>query len=162
MLPRQVEAMLDGARLMISESMQRQHQRHELERRYITEQVAMMTSRLLSVLDEAPIYEILADHLPEVRIRHMAVAFFEPQNNDPVAWCSLRAIPQHTANPLRFPTRSFPPEGLYSPDEPFSLALLPLTIRQQQVGFVVFHSSQLEFCGSIVEQLSSALRSARL
>jgi len=63
---------------------------------------------------------------------------------------------------MRFPTREFPPEGLYPPDQAVQLALLPLRIQDKLSGFVAFDAGNLDPCADIVRQLGAALRGVLL
>lgn len=159
---RQVEDWLDEARITISESMRRQYRRYALGQRQTADRLALLTAELLAAPDEAQIYQTLAARLPEVGIQHAVVAFYEAQEGDPCAWASLVAAPPRVQAPIRFPSRQFPPAGLYPADAPFSLALLPLMIQGQAAGFVAFDASHLELCGAITQQLAAAILSARM
>jgi len=157
------EEMLDQARIIISGSVRRQYTRYLIQQTMIFDQVSPLTDALLTTLDEAQIYRVLAEHLPEVGIHQAGVAFFEPEGNDPVAWSTLRLVPgPEDATPLRFRTREFPPPPADWRSEPYQLALLPLIIQGDQVGFVALDATHLELCGSIVRQLAAALNGARL
>jgi hypothetical protein len=76
----------------------------------------------------------------------------------------LRANPGAEAIPVqRFPSRQFPPPGLYPADQPYFLALLPLIFQDEVAGFVAFDAGNLGVvCVTIVRQLAVALKSARL
>ena len=116
-------------------------------------------ARLLTALDEAQVYEILASYLPQVGIQQVGVAFFEAEEDDSVAWCRLRKVAKHSLE-HRFPSRQFPPLDLY--EEPYRLVLLPMAGHEAAPGFVVFDSSDLEICAHIVWQLVTFLKVARL
>jgi signal transduction histidine kinase/DNA-binding response OmpR family regulator len=154
---RQVEDMLDQARLAISEAAQRQHTRHSIRQANIADLVGQMTARFLSAQDEAEIFDTLAESLPAMGIQHAAVAFYEPEGDDPAAWSVLQT-PHARTGRRHFPSRQFPPDGLYPQDRPFSLALLPLLVRDDLSGFVAFDAGNLDPCADIVRQLGAALR----
>jgi len=162
------EEILDHARLTISEYMQRQHTHYLVQATNLTDQLGLMTSRLLVAPDETQILETLREHLPEVGLRHTQVAFYEAEGDDPVAGCTLPFRAEAEADglqarkPHHFPSRAFPPPGLYPEEEPFNLALLPLTIQEKLSGFVAFDAAHLEPCAAIVQELATALKSARL
>lgn len=156
------EELLNQARIAISEAERWQFREYVAGQKETSERLTLLTSSLLAVLDETQTYEILAKHLPELKIPHAAIAFFEAQGDDPVAWSGLRALPGSDTSFFRFPSREFPPKGLYPGDRPFSLALLPLVIPEESVGYVAFEASNLELYGVIVEQLTAAIRSSRL
>jgi signal transduction histidine kinase/CheY-like chemotaxis protein/ABC-type sugar transport system substrate-binding protein len=157
----QMENMLDQARLAISEAAHEQYVRHLLRQAGVADQVGRMTARFLAAQDEAEIFDVLAENLPGIGIQHAAVALYEPEGEDPVAWSVLQAPPVDACQ-RRFPSRQFPPAGLYPADRPFSLALLPLLVQEGISGFVAFDSGNLEPCADIVRQLAAALRGIRL
>jgi len=158
---RWAEDVLAQARIAISERMRRQHRRYMISHREMTDQLGMMTAWLLAALDGPQIYDVLQEHLPGTGIGRADIVFFEPQGDDPLAWSVLQ-----TGSGLgegnRFPSRQFPPQGLYPLDEPFSLALLPLSIQEDLSGFVAFDAGNMEPLAAITRQLAAAIRSARL
>jgi len=155
----QPEAMVADARATITQHMQRQHRHLIIHQIWIADRVGQLNARLLTALDEAQVYEILASYLPQVGIQHIGVAFFEAEDGDPVACCSLRKVSEHGVE-LRFPSRKFPPEGLY--DEPYRLILLPMAGQEETPGFVAFDAADLEICAHIVWQLITFLKVVRL
>jgi len=156
----QADELLHQARIAVSAMMQHQYRRYAFDQRAMAERVSLLTARLLTALDETHVFQILAEHLPEVGIRCAGVAFFEPEGDDAVAWSVLHTIPHHRQPPPRFPSREFPPQGVY--EEPFSLALLPLVGQEEAPGFAAFDTGNLELCGAILQQLVAALKMARL
>ena len=161
----QPEEMLREARAIINQTLQRQHRRSIIHQKWITDQAGRLNAHLLAALDEAQVYEILASRLPQVGIQHVGVAFFEAQGADPLGWSQLRKVSEHDGfghegADLRFPSRQFPPKGLY--DEPYRLVLLPMASREEMSGFVVFDAANLEICANIVWQLVTFLKVGRL
>jgi len=156
----QADELLHQARIAVSAMMQHQYRRSVFDQRTMADRVSLLTAHLLTALDETHILNVLAEHLPEVGIRCAGVAFFEPEGEDPAAWSVLHALPHRPQPPLRFPSREFPPQGLY--EEPFSLALLPLVGQGEPPGFAAFDTGNLELCGAILQQLIAALKMARL
>ncbi|HNT75494.1 MAG TPA: substrate-binding domain-containing protein [Anaerolineae bacterium] len=160
----------ERARLVIGEITHEQHTRHLLHQIDSADQMGRMTARFLAAQDEAEIWAVLPDSLPKIGIQHAVVAFYEPEDDDPAAWSVVQAAPaccerSRTARepaPRRFPSRQFPPAGLYPDDQPFSLALLPLRVQAGASGFVAFDSGNLEPCADVVRQLAAALRSISL
>jgi signal transduction histidine kinase/DNA-binding LacI/PurR family transcriptional regulator/DNA-binding response OmpR family regulator len=168
---RQIEDILDQARIAVSEATQRQYTRQLIRQAEAAYQVGRMSAQFLTARDEADIFDALSQNLPGTGIQHVALAFYEQEGEDPAAWSVLQT--PHTphsegvSHPAggsrwRFPTRQFPPEGLYSRDETFSLVLLPLRVQEDVCGFVAFDASNLEPCAEIVRQLGAALRIVRL
>ena len=159
-----IEGMLHQARVTISEIVQRRHAQHLVRRAEISNQMNRMTSRFYAALEDDEIFTVLAESLPLLGIRHAAVALYEAEGDDPVAWSRLRGAPAGVREMSpHFPTRAFPPDGLYDEDEPFYLALLPLFFAEKAPsGFVAFDMGNLELCADIAWQLVTAMRSARL
>ncbi len=88
----QGKTILDEARQTISAQMQQQHRRYVMRERWISSRLSLLTADLLTALDETQIYEILARHLPEMNIHTAMLALFEPDEDDPLAWSSVRDV----------------------------------------------------------------------
>lgn len=155
----QPKTILAEARAIITQYMQRQHRHLIIHQIWIADRVGQLNARLLTALDEAQVYEILASYLPQVGIQQVGVAFFEAKDGDPFAWCSLRNVSE-PGSEIRFPSHHFPPTNLYA--EPYRLALLPMTGREETPGFVVFHAADLDICAHIVWQLVTFLKVVQL
>lgn len=156
--------LLSQAHLTISEQSRRQNTGRLIQQMEIAERLGLMSSQLLAVLDAEQIAAILAEHLPRVGIRHLAAALFEPQEDDAFASSSLVAgcgLDGEAAT-RRFVTRHFPLPDLYTSVEPLCLAILPLIIQGQNVGFVAFDGSDLEPCAVIMRNLAAALQNSQL
>jgi len=155
------EDLLHQARTLLSESTRRRYMRLQLLQTYHDEAMGRLTARLLSSLDEDQIYGTLAEDLPQVGVRSAQVVFFEKRDDDPVAGSVIytqgRKMP-----PLRFESRHFPPPGLYPENEPFNLALLPLSFQNESLGYVAFDGEDLEPLAMVVFQLASAIKGAQL
>jgi signal transduction histidine kinase/DNA-binding LacI/PurR family transcriptional regulator/CheY-like chemotaxis protein len=158
----QVEEILCQARIAISTSIRRQYQNHVHYRAFVADQVGLLTSRLFMALNENQIFEALAEYLPQIGINHIVVAFFESERNDPVAQSRLYIVSLVPSLPVRFPSRQFPPPGLFPGDKQLSLALFPLVIQGMAEGYVAFDSIDLDVCATIARQLAAALRGVRL
>ncbi len=155
---RYAEEILDRARLVIGEVAHEQNTRLMLRQIDVADQMGRMTARFFAAQDEAEIFAILPDTLPAIAIRHAMVAFYEAEGDDPTAWSVIQAPALTGEGQRRFPSRQFPPAGLYPDDQPFSLALLPLRIQGGATGFVAFDAGNLEPCAHIVRQLAASLR----
>ncbi len=157
--PQAMDLALQQAHILVSEGVQRQYRRTIAGHRWETDQLGLLTTRLLRALDREQIFSVLEEHLPHLGIQRIGIAFLEAEENDPVAWSHLRLIPGSDQT-TRFPSREFPPPDFYP--SPFSLILLPLNVESGERGFTIFDATDLELCGTIVWQLTEALRSARL
>lgn len=154
--------MLDYARLAISAALRQQHRHFVVDQRWRIDRIGVLTAQLLKALDEAEIMQVLAHHLPQTGIQMAAVAFYEAEGDDPVAWSQLRLVLEPERPPLRFRSREFPPAEGWPVAPPFTLALLPLVNQSGLLGYVVFDTAHLELYGAIVQQLAAALNTARL
>lgn len=152
---------LDKARYAISEHMRRQYDWYVIDQKWLTNHIGYLTTRLLMTSDQSQILEVLAHDLPAMGIRHASLSFFEAEGDDPVGWSVLHAVPDRIS-PVRFPTRQFPPEGLYPSEQPFSLALVPLVCPSGQIGFIAYDPIDIELDGPITQQIAAALNNARL
>jgi len=154
--------MLDEARVAISAQMQQQYRQHVLNERWNSSRLSLLTARLLTALEEKQIYEILARYLPDLGIELANVIIFEGEGDDPFAWSVLRNALNAEEPMRRFRSQDYPPEGQFSEGCSYQLTLVPLTDQTGQIGFMVFDTGQLNLFGAIVQQLGSALNTARL
>ena len=154
--------LLDQARIAISAATLRQHQQFVVDQSWTAGRIGLLTARLLTALDETQVYQILGQRLPEMGIQTAAVALFEPEGDDPVAWSSLRTVTTAEQSVRRYRTREYPPADLCAGDQPFSQALLPLVNPRGQLGYVAFDTTHLELYGAIAQQIAGALNTAQL
>ncbi|MFN2290482.1 MAG: substrate-binding domain-containing protein [Anaerolineae bacterium] len=158
--------LVDRARIIISTSIQRQFRQRGVDQKWMLNRLSVLTARLLAAIDEEQVYEVLAQHLPAMGIHTVWITRFGAEGDDPLAWTTLQDITSlgedRERNTVRFPSREFPPDGLVSADQPFSLALFPLTGPHGQLGYVVFDTEHLDLYGAITQQLATALNSAQL
>lgn len=150
------------ARLLISKQMQRQHRQYMLNERWVSSRLSLLTARLLTALDETQIFEILAKHLNDLNIDQAFLVQFIPEGTDQFALSSLRDVLSNELLANRYETRAFPPIDLLEEDVPFILTLIPLMDQSGQLGFMAFGTEHFDLYGAIVQQLGSALNTARL
>ena len=163
--PRRDQVALDilgDARNIISKRMQQQHAEHIINQKWMTSQIGHLTTRLLLTSNEAQILEVLASDLPAMGIKRASLSFFDADGDDPVGWSVLHIIPDNVRAPIRFPTRQFPPDGLYPTQQVFSLVLVPLVCPTGQVGIIAYDSTDIELAGAITQQVAAALNNAKL
>jgi signal transduction histidine kinase/DNA-binding LacI/PurR family transcriptional regulator/AraC-like DNA-binding protein len=158
----QAYELLDYARVAISTSSGRRHRKYVVDQRWTVDRIGLLTAQLLAALDEAEVYQALAQHLPLMDITLAAVAELAGEGDDPVAWSTLRAVLPAGLPPVRCATREFPPIDLVGSDQAWSLALVPLVSGQRQLGYVAFDTAQLSLYGAIVQQVAAALNTAQL
>jgi len=158
----QIEDLFQQARMMIGEIVQGQSARQLIHQVEAADQVGQMAALFFAAEDEDEIFTILARMLPLIGIQHVTAGLYEAEGDDCVAWTrlvTLHALPEQLR---RFPTRQFPPPGIYSQDRPFNLAILPFKMPENRLGFIAFDAGNLEPCASIVRQLEAALRDIHL
>jgi diguanylate cyclase (GGDEF)-like protein len=158
---RLAEDMLHQARSAISESAQRQVYRHQYHKQIADQTLGEFTSRLSAILDERQAVEILEANLKEIGIKHARVALFESEQDDPVARSAI-LNPHLEPVSQRFPTRAFPPPGLYPLDEILNIIILPLVFQEESLGYIAFDASNLEPCATVARQLASTIKTSRL
>ena len=130
--------------------------------RKTTKHMGLLTSGLLKALDEPQIFRILRKLLPKIGINQADIAFYQAKDDDPVAYSELHKVPFGNGDTIKFPSREFPPPGLYDDKRPFQLALLPLVIENGRNGFVTFELNNLDLNAFIVQQLVEAFRGVQL
>jgi diguanylate cyclase (GGDEF)-like protein len=155
------EDLLHQARTLLSESASRRYIRLQLLQTRRNEALGRLSSRLLSSLDEDQIYNTLTECLPQVGVRSCRVAFIEKRDDDPIA-VSRVYLNGKDMPATRFESREFPPPGLYPPEKPLNLALLPLFFQEENLGYVAFDGENLEPLAIVALQLASAIKSAQL
>jgi len=155
------EDLLHQARTAISESAQRQDYRHQFLREIASQALSELTARLIATLDERQAVQALEEHLAAIGIRHARVALFEAEEDDPVAWSTMLSSDVTLTN-QRFPSREFPPTGLYLPNELLNLALVPLVFQDEALGYIAFDASNLGPCAIIARQLAATFKASRL
>lgn len=153
---------LDNARMMISMQAQRQYRNYVLDERQVSSQLSLLTDRLLGALYESQIYDVLSNHLLNLGVQTALLAIFEPEGDDLVAWSTLRNVIAPDQPQARFPSREFPPQGVFAEEHSSILTLIPLVSRTGQLGYMVFGSEPLDLYGAIVQQLGGAFNTARL
>lgn len=159
---KQVDEMMRQARIAISISLRRQYRQHVYHRGFIADQIGGLTSRLFMATDENQIFNALPEYLGPIGIRHVLIAIFEAEGNDPVARTWLYPTTQSPVLPISFPSRQFPPAGVFPAGEPFSLALFPLLIQNVAEGYIAVDTIDLYTSVTVVRQLAGAFRSVRL
>ena len=164
----QEEDMLHQARVAISDAARGRSTRSLLHQAREADQVGLMTSKLFTAHKEHEIFDVLTSDLPAIGIQGAAVGYYEAAEEDPVSWSVLQTpvksnlVTSVLQSEMRFPSRQFPPYGLYPSEQAYQLAILPLKIHTDLSGFVAFDASDLDPCADIVRQLGAALRGVRL
>jgi len=157
-----VNETIDQARLAISGHMQQQYRQYISNQRWISSRLSLLTAGLLTALDESQIYAILAQHLPVMDIQLALIALFEVDQDDPLAWSTIRSALVPDKEVIRFRSFEFPPDRLFPADQPYRIVMVPLADQTGQLGYMVFGIEYFDLYGAIVQQLGGALNTARL
>ena len=157
------DEMLIQARTMINEISQGQTARQTVWLENISNQLGEMSACFFTAQSENEIYTELIRRLPSVGILHAAIAYYARTEDDEYTWSDLQAA----SGGLdfcrrRFPSRYFPPDGLFPADRPFSVAVLPMNIEGVNSGYAVFDAGNLPVCATIVQQLTASIRGIHL
>ena len=155
------EDMLHLARAVISESAQRGNHRHKYQRDLAEQNLNSVVTQLSGKLTEEEIVELLNTRLAEIGIRHADLFSFRPEEEDQVAWSYAIGQKDKIAD-QRFPSREFPPPGLYPTDEILNLVFLPLVFQGEVLGYGVFDASDLRACALVAKQLAVSIKVSQL
>ena len=153
---------LNQARITISAAMRQQHRQYAVSERWTADRLAFLTAQLINALDETEVYDVLARGLPELGIGLAWIALLQPREDDPAAWSRLRSVTSPEQGEITMPSRNFPPRDWLPRESPFSLALLPLTGRHGQTGYVALDTAHLDLNGAIAQEMAAAVNTAQL
>jgi hypothetical protein len=164
----QEEEMLHQVRVAISDAARGRSTRTLLDQAREADQVGLMTSKFFAAHDECEIFDVLSKDLPSIGIHGAVVGYYQADGEDPVA-TSVLQTPGKTitgapcpGEGISFPSRQFPPDGVFPNEHAYQLSMLPLKIHNELSGFVAFEAGNLDPCADIVRQLGAALRGVRL
>lgn len=157
-----VKAKLDEARKIISSKMQRQHIEYVIKERWTSSRLSLLTAELLTALEPAQIFQILAKRLPDMKIQTAWLSSFDLDEDELTHWSVARDLNKPEQEPVRFLSREFPPREWLDESQTFRFTLIPLVDQSGQLGYMAFDVEQLELYGAIVQQVGSALNTARL
>ena len=156
------EDYLDQARVAISNIAERESSRRLVAASQMAAVNGWMAAHFFAVTDANELFDVLNRYLPQIGIQHAMAFFYEADGDDPVARSRMQGETAQLEELRWFPTRQFPPAGLYPPDEPLNLALLPLQTPDGPIGFIAYQGDALEWNALITTQLMAALRGIRL
>lgn len=156
--------LLIQARLLVAQQAGYQYSRSVIQHNDMTDYLSRLTAHLHTALTLEEILQVIVAHLAVLRIQTMHLTLFEPEENNPIAWCRIYTLTHqgHREHPELVETRLFPPPGMFADSAAYHLALVPLIVENRQMGFVIFDAENLELCGSITWQISAALRGSQL
>jgi diguanylate cyclase (GGDEF)-like protein len=161
-----VEDLLHFARVVLSESADREGARQRLADAERADRVAALAVPLQSAQDEAEVATLLEAHAPALGMRPACLAVYEPSAEDPAAWSRVLLLegrrPEAGTPGARVPTRSLLPFRLEDGAAPRSVAVLPLVHQERAFGFAAFDVDSLEPCAAVARPLAVALETVRL
>ena len=162
-LVRLAEELLHQARFAISESVQRQYYRYKYQLNSRNYWINELNARLSAINNRHKAIELLSEFLPLIGIRDFRVALFEPNAEDRVARSVIIDAGQDSITEgCRFPSRQFPPPGLFPPEQVLNLVLLPLVFQTESLGYVAFEATELVPCSTIARHLSATFNASQL
>lgn len=156
------DQMISEGRLIISRQMKHHYSLHEVDERWTSSRMSLLTSKLLTALDELQIFEALLKHLPEINISKAWLALADSDSQNNFDSFTLRDLTNKTSIPFKFKSNQFPPPEIFHKGMASQLTLIPLVNPSGQIGFMIFESDQLDLYGAIAQQLSGALNTAKL
>jgi signal transduction histidine kinase/CheY-like chemotaxis protein len=156
------DRLLDYGRVAISDRARREYSRISLNASRMAEIHGQMAAHFLSAQDETVLFDVFGQYLSQLGIHHAATFTYEPDGDDRVAWSRLQGV-HSLSNHLRlFPSRQFPPPGLYPESERQNLVLMPMQSPEGAVGFIAYEATSLDNCALITTELMAALKGIRL
>jgi sigma-B regulation protein RsbU (phosphoserine phosphatase) len=170
-LERKAENLWQQARIVISEILNR-YQLYEMEQAFTSEarSIRQLGEQMITSFGIHEMMTTLAATLPGIGIDSCYISLYDDVKLPP-EWSRLilgfkenRELPLQDENGIRFKTRELVPKGFLPEKRRYSMALLPLYIRSEQIGLVFFEASLRSalIYESLQSQLSSALKSATL
>ncbi|MEJ2663267.1 MAG: substrate-binding domain-containing protein [Spirochaetia bacterium] len=170
-LERRAENLWQQARIVISEILNRS-QLYELERSLTSEtrMIRRLGEQMITSIEMDEMMSTLESTLPGMGIDSCYISLYDDVSMPP-RWSRLifgfrenKQLELEDQNGVRFRTRRLIPPGFLPADRRYSMALLPLYIKEEQIGLVFFEASLRSalIYESLQSQLSSALRSATL
>jgi diguanylate cyclase (GGDEF)-like protein len=155
------EDLLHQARTLLGDSARRRHARLQMQWTHRMEAMGWLISRLMVATRDDQILEGLAEGLPRVGVSSAHMAFLKPSGEDKVAGSVIR-FARTNRPPLLFPSREFPPDGLYPKEKPYHAILLPVVASEGQLGYMAFTSQELDLLATIARQVAAMLVGVRL
>jgi len=164
--PQLAEDWMDQARLLVNEHSHQRTAQYLIRQANTADTVGIMTAKLLAAMDERQILDILTTHLPSIGIQYVHIAVFDSaqDDEDPVATSLLwsPSLAEMGVEFRRYPSRQFPPVGLYTTQASFQVAILPLLALGEQIGYIAYEASNLETLADITQEVSAALLTLKL
>jgi PAS domain S-box-containing protein len=170
-LERRAENLWQQARIVISDILNR-YQLYDMEKSLTSEtrSIRQLGEQMVTSIEIPDMMSTLVSTLPGLGIDSCYISLYD-DNKLPPEWSRLifgfkenLEIPLPDENGVRFRTKKMLPEGFLPRHRRYSMALLPLYIKEEQIGLVFFEASLRSalIYESLQSQLSSALRSAKL
>ena len=156
-----VHHLVDLARIALSESAQRRAHRHQIREDKLANYLTYLSAKLLNADANDTIIRLVLESLEVLSIRHVHVAVFEQSSDEYGRYHIAPWDNEATFSAQSFPSAEFPPPEFFASDEPFNIALLPLVYQNEQSGFMVFDTQNLEPCSAMARQLAATFANTR-
>ena len=164
---RRIENLLQQARVLISEMIQRSQLYHEIQIRQYNQVLRMIGQALITTFDMNRLRGILTKQLPALGIPSCYLSLYEnPQA--PTEEARLILAYDHDGqiepNDERFPSRQLAPPRLLARKKRYTMVVTSLYFEENQLGFALFEMGPSDGAtyGTLRGQISSALRGALL
>jgi DNA-binding LacI/PurR family transcriptional regulator/anti-anti-sigma regulatory factor len=162
-------SVLNQARVWIGETATQTHAHQVIQVQRYGQQLREVGQQLISTFDMAALMDILAEVLPELGIPSCYLSLYGKQGPKAknarliLAYDQQGRVSWDNGERL-FPTRQFIPADLLADDRQYSMVVMPLYFREQQLGFGVFEVGPTdgEVYVALQGQVSSALQGAML
>lgn len=156
--------LLRWAQVTISRHVQRQYRTYLIEQDWVASRSGILNAYLVETTSLAEIYDVLAQYLPDVGIKHAALVYFDAEGETAVSQreLTIHSILNPALSERKIPVHAYSPLAILPEETAHHLALFPLTVEQQQIGFIVFQPEKFAICEIVIRQIAAAMRSARL
>lgn len=159
--------LLDRARIMVSEVTRGQAFRNQAVNINTADLLGNLSSQFFRAVNESDVLRTLSERLPDLGIKSALIGLFEASDGDPYCWVKLIGhSPSRVEAVLgldkKCKRQDFQPTVLYADEEPVILTLMPITIGDNQQGFVIFESPPLATSAMIMRLISAAWRGVDL
>ncbi len=157
-----IQSMQRWAQATISRCIQQQYRTYMIDQSSLAGRIGTLNANLVETTSADEIYDVLARYLPDIGIEHAAIAYFDGETAVATTQLNLYPIMNSGNNITQIPVHGLYADTLLKKDMAHHLALFPLIVDQEQIGFAMFKTENFAICETIVRQIASALRNARL
>lgn len=155
-----MESLLQKARILLGEVVNEAEMRDRLRIELQSLAISESSHGLMTVLDFDGLKQALANSLPNLEIPSCYLALFSESGSPTEESRLIIAYGKGKGNleEIRFPTRQWIPDGLWSDGRRYSYVVEALHFRDEMLGYVVFEMGPRE--GAIYEALAAQIGAA--